>query len=229
MDRRSRRFLVEEHPVALAASLTLVEPRPVDPAQRSMLRAGLTRAVQGFPALAAVGDEIQALEGLFPGETLLDEHFVVDGLERSLRERAPGLVHVASHAQFGGRIEDAFVLTYEDRLRADHLGALVRGARARGPIELLTLSACQTATGDDRAILGIAGVALQAGARSALASLWYVDDRASSRLIGRFYDALDAGASRAAALREAQLALLRDPAHQHPVDWSAFVLIGSWL
>ncbi len=230
LDRDSREFLIEQHAVAVAPGLTLVEPRALALPRQSMLRAGLTRAVQGFPALAAVGEEIEALEGLFGGETLLDERFVLAGLERSLRASDHGMVHLASHAQFGGSIEEAFVLTYEDRLRADRLGALVRDTSSSGsPIELLTMSACHTASGDDRAVLGIAGVALQAGARSALASLWYVDDRAAARLVEGFYAGLEAGDSRAAALQRAQVTLLRDPAYQHPVDWSAFVLIGSWL
>ena len=98
------------------------------------------------------------------------------------------------------------------------------------PVELLTLSACQTAVGDDKAALGLGGVAVKAGARSALATLWYINDEASSQLITDFYTNLkDTGNSKARALREAQLAMIEDPRFSHPSYWAPFLLIGNWL
>jgi CHAT domain-containing protein len=96
------------------------------------------------------------------------------------------------------------------------------------PIELLTLSACKTAAGDDRAALGIAGVAVKAGARSALATLWYVSDEASSILVTDFYRRLPK-TSKAKALQEAQRAVLADARFRHPGYWAPFLLIGNWL
>ena len=97
-------------------------------------------------------------------------------------------------------------------------------------MELLTLSACQTAAGDDRAALGLAGVAVKAGARSALATLWLINDQAAARLVTAFYRQLqDAGVSKAQALRQAQLQLLADRRYQHPGYWAPFLLIGNWL
>jgi CHAT domain-containing protein len=98
------------------------------------------------------------------------------------------------------------------------------------PLELLTLSACETAVGDDRAALGIAGIAIKAGARSALATLWYINDQASSTLVSEFYRQLqDPSVSRAIALKRAQLKLLNDRSYQHPSYWSPFLLINNWL
>jgi CHAT domain-containing protein len=100
------------------------------------------------------------------------------------------------------------------------------------PIELLTLSACETAEGDDRAALGLAGLAIQAGARSALGTLWQVNDGATSVLIQDFYHQLqDASVSRARALQKAQQRLLAGETrhYTHPAYWSAFLLISSWL
>jgi CHAT domain-containing protein len=92
------------------------------------------------------------------------------------------------------------------------------------------LSACATAAGDERAALGLAGVAVKAGARSALASLWFVNDQASADLVGLFYEQLERGdLSKAQALRRAQLALLDDPRYRFPVYWAPFLLIGNWL
>ena len=98
------------------------------------------------------------------------------------------------------------------------------------PLELLTLNGCSTAAGDERAALGLSGVAVEAGARSALGTLWSVADDAASLLMIEFYRNLkQEGVSRALALRRAQLTLLRDPRYAHPVDWAPFLLIGSWL
>jgi CHAT domain-containing protein len=98
------------------------------------------------------------------------------------------------------------------------------------PVELLTLSACQTAVGDDKAALGLGGVAVKAGARSALATLWYINDQASSILITDFYEDLKKpGISKARALQQAQLELLEDHRYDHPSYWSPFLLIGNWL
>jgi CHAT domain-containing protein len=98
------------------------------------------------------------------------------------------------------------------------------------PLELLTLSACETAAGDDRAALGLAGVAIKAGARSALATLWTVSDEASAVLVTEFYQQLhNASASRAAALQRAQQKLLADRRYQHPAYWSPFLLLNNWL
>jgi CHAT domain-containing protein len=98
------------------------------------------------------------------------------------------------------------------------------------PIELLTLSACQTATGDDRAALGLAGIAVKAGARSALATLWFINDQASAVLVSEFYTQLqDPSLSKVKALQQAQLKLLEDRRYRHPIYWSPFLLIGNWL
>ena len=92
------------------------------------------------------------------------------------------------------------------------------------------LSACDTAQGDDRAALGLAGVAVQAGARSALGTLWSVNDLASAELVGEFYAQLHAQpVSKAVALQRAQQMLVRDPNRAHPYYWAPFLLIGNWL
>jgi CHAT domain-containing protein len=101
--------------------------------------------------------------------------------------------------------------------------------RERG-LELLALSACNTAAGDDRAALGLAGVALRAGARSALATLWPVNDEASAMLVSEFYTQIrDPTVSRAVALQRAQVKVLRTRGYEHPVYWAPYVLVGSWL
>jgi CHAT domain-containing protein len=73
--------------------------------------------------------------------------------------------------------------------------------RIDATLDLFTLSACRTALGDADSELGFAGLALQAGSRSAIGSLWYVDDVATSALFVQFYRFLDQGIPKAEALQ----------------------------
>ena len=186
-----------------------------------------------YPALTHVEDELAAIEEAFGGRKLLNEEFSVGALERELRETQFGIVHIASHGEFSADAGETFLLTHDpdEPLTMDRLAELVGITEFREqPLELLTLSACQTAAGDERAALGLAGVAVKAGARSTLATLWYIDDRASADLVAEFYRHLtDPEVSRAEALRQAQLSLVRDPSYRHPGYWSPFLLISNWL
>jgi CHAT domain-containing protein len=230
-DRESGQFLVEQYPVAVVPGMSLTEPRPLVREQARSLSAGLTRAVQGYPALVGVDQEIAALRATFPTTELLDERFVESAFAERLAGGAFDIVHVASHGVFAARAADSFILTFDGHLALERLAGLVSQTRLRErPLELLVLSACDTAVGDERAALGLAGVAVRAGARSALATLWPVNDRAAARLIGEFYRQLAGpGASRARALQRAQQALLATREHRHPAYWSPYLLISSWL
>jgi CHAT domain-containing protein len=187
--------------------------------------------VQGFPALAQVPAELGSIQALYGGEVLLDEKFRASTIESELGQREFNVVHVATHGEFSADAEQSFLLTWDGRLGMDRLGQAVGHARFRDrPIELLTLSACETAQGDDRAALGLAGVAIQAGARSALGTLWSVNDVASAEVVGEFYGQLHGQpVSKAVALQRAQQKLLRDPNSAHPYYWAPFLLIGNWL
>jgi CHAT domain-containing protein len=121
--------------------------------------------VDGFSALPAVQKEIAAVQAFFPGKTLLNEGFQVEKLRSELTEVPYGIVHIASHGEFGGDPTDNFLLAYDGRVSMDQLAEMVGATRFRAeqPLELLTLSACESAAGDDRAALGLAGVALGIG------------------------------------------------------------------
>lgn len=231
-DRVSGRFLIERFPLAVVPSLTLTEPRPIDRSRVELLAVGITESVQGFPALDSVGQEIAAVSQTFPGETLLDSQFRIERFEAEIAARPFGIVHVASHGEFSGNASESFLLAWDGKLSMDRLAQVVATTRFRSeqPLELLTLSACQTAAGDERAGLGLAGVALRAGARSALATLWSVNDEASADLVIEFYAQLaHPELSRAEALQRAQLKLLATPDYRHPAYWAPFLLISSWL
>ena len=125
-------------------------------------------------------------------------------------------------------------MTYDGKLTLDKLERLLSLTTVQGkPVDLLTLSACETAVGNERSALGLAGVALRAGVKSAVASLWQVDDEATPVVIIEFYRQLqNPNLSKAKALQQAQIKLLTDDNYvhyQHPYYWSAFLLIGNWL
>lgn len=224
-------FLVERYGVATSPGLTLTDPRPLSNVKPRLLMAGLTEPVQGFPALPSVADEITGIASTHPGKILRDQSFQTEGFSHELASRPYTIVHVASHGEFGASAQETFLLTHDGRITLNQLEAQLGGTAYRDqPVELLTLSACQTAAGDDRAALGLAGIAVKAGARSALATLWSVNDAASSQLVGDFYHQLGLPSSnKAAALREAQKAMMADRRYRHPYYWSPFLLIGNWL
>jgi len=224
-------FLLERYAVATTPSMNLLAPKPMVVGERGLLLAGLSEAVQGYPALPGVPAELGAIQQRYGGEVLLDAAFDRGALESALLEDRPGLVHIASHAEFSGDPDTSFVLTHSDRLSIDQLAQLIRAGRyGEEPVELLMLSACETAAGDERAALGLAGVAIRAGARSAMGSLWSVSDEATSALVTEFYAALDQpGISKARALQSAQTALLSNDRYAHPFYWAPFLVINNWL
>lgn len=227
-----RRYVVERFAVATQPGLQLLDPRPIGRTGLWLLLAGLTKGVQGFTPLPHVGDELQGIAQRHRSVVLLDDAFVVTNVQRSLEAVPFSVVHIASHARFTSDPKGSFLLTFDGRLDIDGLERLIEPSRFRDrPVELLTLSACTTAAGDDRAALGLAGIAVKAGARSALASLWFIDDAASAELTAAFYDALaEPGATKARALQEAQVRLLREgPRYRHPAYWAPFLIVGNWL
>ena len=109
------------------------------------------------------------------------------------------------------------------------LEALIReNSSSTGPIELIALTACETGVGDDRSTLGLAGVAIRAGARSAIASLWLIDDATTATLVSNFYQGLkDPLLNKAQALQLAQINAIQS--NLHPGKWAPLILVGNWL
>jgi len=225
------RHLIERFAVATTPGWKLTDPRPLDRAALRPLLAGLSAPVAGFPALPHVPEELRAVKKTVGGKLMLDESFRVEAMGEEMEETPFSIVHIASHGEFRSDASESYVLAWDGKLSMDRLGRYVSLSRFRDqPLELLTLSACDTAAGDDRAALGLAGVAIKAGARSALGSLWPVNDEATARLIVDFYQNLaDPETSRAKALQDAQREMIADVRLSHAGYWSAFLLISSWL
>jgi len=224
-------FLIESYALATTPGLKLTDPRPIDRKNLKILSVGLTESVQGFPPLPYVRDEIKDIEELYGGVQLIDKDFNVTAMEREMRQTPFTIVHIASHGQFSGDAKKTFVLAFDGKMTMDQLDHLIGLYQFREqPLDLLTLSACETAAGSDQAALGLAGVAIKAGARSALATLWFINDKASSDLVAEFYRQLkDSSHSKAEAIRGAQLQLLHNPQYTHPGYWAPFLLLNNWL
>jgi CHAT domain-containing protein len=182
-------------------------------------------------SLPGVAKEVDVMGKWLPHTLLMNSAFTVDGFRRQVVQEPYSVVHIASHGIFGGTADTSFIMAYDDIINIDELDRLLKSDKFKQqPMELLTLSACQTAEGDDRAPLGLSGVALKANVRSALGSLWPVDDAAAALLMPEFYKAmLQPDTSKAQALQQAQLALMKDKRYEHPYFWASFILVGNWL
>jgi CHAT domain-containing protein/tetratricopeptide (TPR) repeat protein len=227
-------YLIEKYAVANNSGLQLLDshaPSDTSPRQLKILGGGLTQARQGFSELPGVELELEEIAQIIPTEIFLDRNFTESNLQTQVDRFPFPVVHLATHGNFGSTLEDTFILTWDEKINAKELETLIstRGDQPSHPIELLVLSACQTASGDRQAVLGLAGIAVRSGARSTIASLWRVQDQSTAKLMVAFYHALSQpGVSKAKALRQAQLQLLNDPQYKHPFFWSAFVLVGNW-
>ena len=224
-------FLAAQYATAITPGLDLTDPHPINSGAVTALAVGITKSVQGFPSLPYAAGELDDFHHEFGGYELVDEKFQVVAMEKMLREKPVSIIHIASHGNFGHDPATTFLLAYDQKLTMDRLSQYVGMFRFRNePLELLTLSACQTAAGDDRAALGLAGVAVKSGARSALATLWFINDQASSTLIAAFYRQLQQPQiTKAEALRQAKLSLMQDRRYRHPAYWAPFLLINNWL
>lgn len=226
-----KQFLIAKYALATTPGLNLTDPKPLGRERIEVLSAGLTEGVQGFSPLPNTASELEAIGGLYKTHRLLNEEFRVPAFEQEMKTKPATIVHIASHGKFERDVKNSFLLAFDQKLTMDRLSQIVGLSRFRDqPLELLSLSACQTAAGDDRAALGLAGIAIKAGARSALATLWFVNDEASSALVIEFYRQLkNSSLSKAQALRQAQLTLMENPDFQHPIYWAPFLLLNNWL
>lgn len=226
-----KQFLVAKYALATTPGLTLTDPKPLKKDKLKVLVGGLTDGVQGFSPLPNVALEVEHIKDTYDSTVLMDKKYITRNVESELSKTNFSVVHIASHAQFSSVPDETFLLAYSDKFSMNRLESLMGQTKFRDdPVELLTLSACQTAAGDERAALGLAGIAIKAGARSALATLWYINDKASSILVSNFYDELKIKKlSKAKALQQAQLTLMKDKRYIHPSYWSPFLLIGNWL
>lgn len=227
-----KQYLIEKYAVALSPGLQLMATRSLHQNHISAIVGGISESRAGFSALPAVESEVKQISKAVSSSVLLNQKFTSQALAEQVKSSSAGIVHLATHGQFSSRLEDTFLLTWDGEVNVKELSELLknRGNDPTKAIELLVLSACDTAAGDDRAVLGLAGLAVKSGARSTIATLWPVKDRAAAMLMTRFYDQLrQPKITKAEALRQAQISLIRQTDFHDPFFWSGFVLIGNWI
>ncbi|MBD2678126.1 CHAT domain-containing protein [Nostoc paludosum FACHB-159] len=236
-------YLIEKYGIALVPSLQLLAPQQLEKKQLKVLAAGVSEQIkvqgQFFAALVNVPKELDQIQQTFPAsEKLLNQEFTIKTIQKQLKSNFP-VIHLATHGLFSSNPQKNFIITGDGQsISINELSALLKEPGTT--IELLVLSACETATGDERAVLGLAGMAVRSGARSTLATLWPVGDASTAQFMGQFYEDLKKPeAKQADALRKAQLSLLEslklNPPFEelqnlppHPYYWASYVLVGNW-
>ncbi|NEP60994.1 MAG: CHAT domain-containing protein [Symploca sp. SIO2G7] len=245
-------FLIEDYSVGLMPSISLTDTRYQNVQNSQVLAMGASEFAN-HRSLIAVPVELSVItERLWQGKSFLNKGFTLDNLKRQRSQKPFGIIHLATHAFFEPVVPgDSYIQLWNSKLRLDQLRQL---GWNQPPVELLVLSACQTAQGSEEVELGFAGLGVQAGVKSALASLWFVNDEGTMALMTSFYEELKQAPIKAEALRRAQLAMLRgevrledgklvtpsqvvslpselaqlgDQNLSHPLFWSAFTMIGS--
>jgi CHAT domain-containing protein len=233
-DEKTQKYLVEKYAIAVNPGLQLLSPQPLQRGQISLLAAGVSNSVtvedKTFAPIPFVEQELSSISQNLPSQVLLNNTFTENNLKQEIETDTFSIVHLATHGQFSSAPDETFILTYDQLLRGQELSDLLASTRERqANPDLLVLSACDTAQGDRRAILGLAGIAVSSGASSTLATLWSVDDKSTSQLMVRFYQELENNPqlSKAKALQNAQISLFKE--QPDPFYWAPFVLVGNWL
>jgi CHAT domain-containing protein len=235
-----KQYLVQKYALALSPGLQLIESQPLTQIKLNVLTAGVsesrTFAGRNFDSLTQVPLELEQIQAeVTSSKQLLNSDLSEANLRRAVESVPFSVIHLATHGNFSSNPDETFVLLWDRLLQARNFDQLLGIGDRINPraIELLTLSACETATGDKRATLGLAGIAIRAGARSTLATLWQVKDESTAAFAIQFYKVLkDHKLTKAQALRQAQLYLMEkhpNTNYRLPYYWAPFVLVGNWL
>lgn len=180
-------------------------------------------------SLPSVEEEIKTLADKEKSRTLLNSQFTAEALKQDIETGEFSNVHIASHGYFGKNARESFIMAYDRNMTLlDIKDTLEVDKLKEAPIDLLTLSACKTAEGDDTMLLGFSGLAVKSNVLSAVGSLWSISDNATMEFMRLFYDGLDHSLSKAQAIREAQINMLKNKQFRHPFYWSPFILVGNW-
>ncbi len=245
-------FLIERYSVGLMPSLSLADTRYKNIKDAKVLAMG-SETFTDQKRLPAVPTEVATISGrLWQGKSFLNNDFTLENLKQARQQQPYGIIHLATHGEFqSGTLNNSYIQLWDTKLRLDQLRQL---GWNNPPVELLVLSACRTAVGDEQAELGFAGLGVLAGVKSALASLWYVSDIGTLGVMTDFYEQLNSAPIKAEALRQTQLAMLKGQVHiekgklltskievslppelanlgnqklDHPYYWAAFTMIGN--
>ncbi|MBW4561800.1 MAG: CHAT domain-containing protein [Mojavia pulchra JT2-VF2] len=235
-----QKYLVERYAIGVTPTLQLLSPKPLFKEKLNVLLAGASNAPsfakERLAPLENVEVELLEVSKVVDSfKKLENENFLQENLQKWINSDTFNVVHIATHGKFSSNPEQTYILDWNKRIRVKDLDTLLKmkDLTRASSVELLVLSACETAIGDRRAVLGLAGVALRAGASSTLATLWQVNDASTTEFMIRFYQQLKKPKiTKAEALRNTQLAFLKnysDTDYNRPYHWGPFILVGNWL
>jgi filamentous hemagglutinin family protein len=222
------RFLIEKYPTALIPALSLTNMKNIRTDHSNILMAGL--AEEAFPRLPFVKNELTNMKALISdANILLDKDFTFENLRQNLKKHYRYLLF-ATHSRFDHDSNTSYIDTYDQSLSFSEIKDMLEIMSNQGEVDIISLNSCETARGNRNAFLGMAGVALNSGARSVTASLWRIEDHASCLIIKSFYDGIiNNNLTKAKAMQHAKLSLIYSKTHSHPEFWGPAVLIGNWL
>jgi CHAT domain-containing protein len=247
-----QQFLIEKYSIGLMPSLSLSDTRYKDVRNLQVLAMGSAKFTDLRP-LPAVPVELSTITpSLWKGKSFLNDAFTLENLKAQQKQKPFGIIHLATHASFQpGAPSNSYIELWDTKLRLNQLSQLGWNNPA---VELLVLSACRTALGDEQAELGFAGLAVQSGVKSAIASLWSVSDEGTLGLMTQLYQQLKQAPIKGEALRQAQISMIRGQVQlsggqlmtgtksvslppelsklgnrklEHPYYWASFTMIGN--
>ena len=247
-----QKFLIQKYSISRIPAFKLTDTIYTNLHNSPVLAMGASEFKEQDP-LPAVPVELSAIaQNIWHGRLFLNHEFTEDNLRIQRQQQPFKIVHLATHADFlPGTPRDSYIQFWDNKLTLDKIGQLRLN---NPPVDLLVLSACKTAIGNEQAELGFAGLAVQAGVKSAVASLWYVSDAGTLALMTEFYRHLQTAPIKAAALQKAQIAMIsgqirlengqlqspngrislppalakhKNENLSHPYYWAAFTVVGS--
>jgi filamentous hemagglutinin family protein len=219
-------FLAQKYGISIVPTISLAQAE-----KKSYTNAESKAALFGMSkGLPKVKDELKDIHSIFDSLVCLDQDFNFKNIRSAINFSENAIIHIATHGSFGNKPDDRYLQLHDSKLKLNMLENIIRQRFFQSPIDLLTLSACKTALGDDQTALGFAGISIKAGARSVIATLWSIPDSDSTRiLMKQFYSNLLKGYSKTKALQQAKCYIIDKTAYKHPKYWSQFILIGNWL
>ena len=214
----SQKHLIEKYSISYSFGSDLV----IEQQQSNQLLAfGMSDFSGNLPPLPKVKQEFLALEKILTGKFFLNQKFTLNNLQKELNQNY-SLLHIATHTYFGGSLENIFLYSYERQISLLELEQILLWEQFG--IELLVLSSCQTAIGDEDALLGLAGIGIRTGIVNTIGSVWAVNSEYTVDLLVDFYDFYhQKNAISTKALRQAQLNLINR--QLHPYYWAGFINI----
>jgi len=246
------KFIIEKYNLARIPAFSLTDTSYEAKSEQKVLATGAS-VFEDLPSLPGVKIELDTIvPKLWSGNKIFNQDFTVENLKQAHKLGDFDIVHIASHSLFSpGTPENSYIQFGDRKLSLDQLANLELDLPQ---VDLLVLSGCETALGNKDAEFGFAGLAMQAGVKSALASLWTISDAGTVVLMSEFYQELKSTSIKSEALRKAQLNMLQRKVYvegtevkgsgikislppntsedelqnfDHPFYWAGFTVIGN--